>query len=447
MVPHHPAACACVLLPHRESAAGQCQAAACVGIPTAAASHLSPLMDRSWINTRLFGKAHLDGVSDFMKHVSERFDEDAEILCPCRKCLNQFSKHKGQVEDHLYLFRMSRTYTVWIYHGEGSRTEIRESASHQDEQFGSNDGEDDPVDRLPDMVHELFNVEGEDEEKKAMFAMLLEEMKQELYLGSAYTRFFFVVKLLHIKSFYRISNVAFNALLVLLSSTFPECCIPASHQEAKKLIRVLGLGYVSIHVCPNNCILFQKGYKNYNECPVCGASRWKDANGSKRIPQKVLLRRFFSSKKLSKRAQWHKLKRKPAENEFSHPVGGEAWKDFDDKYDWLAQDPRNIKLGLATDGFNPFGKMSASYSMWHVFLIPYNFPPCECMEQSNFMMALLIPGKECPRKDIDVFLEPLVEELLELWKGVPTIDALTGKSFNMHAAVIWCIHGYPVLML
>ena len=51
------------------------------------------------------------------------------------------------------------------------------------------------------------------------------------------------------------------------------------------------------------------------------------------------------------------------ENKLSHPADGEAWKDFDKKYEWFAKDARDIRLGLATDDFNPFGKMSASYSM------------------------------------------------------------------------------------
>jgi hypothetical protein len=42
-------------------------------------------------------------------------------------------------------------------------------------------------------------------------------------------------------------------------------------------------------------------------------------------------------------------------------------------------------------------------------------------------------------------LEPLIEELQELWKGVSTFDALTGKDFDLHAVVIWCIHDYPAL--
>lgn len=154
---------------------------------------------------------------------------------------------------------------------------------------------------------------------------------------------------------------------------------------------------------------------------------------------------MFASKKTAEELQWHKLKRKPMDNELSHPADGEAWKDFDRKYEWFANDPRNIRLGLATDGFNPFGKMNATYSMWPVFLVPYNFPPWLCMEQSNFMMCLLIPGKECPGKDFNVFLEPLVEELLDLWKGISTFDAVSRKTFDLHAAVIWCIHDYPAL--
>jgi hypothetical protein len=61
------------------------------------------------------------------------------------------------------------------------------------------------------------------------------------------------------------------------------------------------------------------------------------------------------------------------------------------------------------------------------------------------MMALLIPGPTCPGKDFDVFLEPLIEDLLDLWMGVLTIDARTDKPFNLRAALLWCIHDYPAL--
>jgi len=114
----------------------------------------------------------------------------------------------------------------------------------------------------------------------------------------------------------------------------------------------------------------------------------------------------------------------------------------------FAKDARNIRLGdldFATDGFNPFSNMSSSYSMWLVFVIPYNLPPWLCMQESNFMMSLLILGPHSPGKAFDIFLQPLVEDLLELWRGVDTLDAITGKDFKLHAAVLWCIHDYPAL--
>ncbi|XP_026380826.1 uncharacterized protein LOC113275507 [Papaver somniferum] len=132
------------------------------------------------------------------------------------------------------------------------------------------------------------------------------------------------------------------------------------------------------------------------------------------------------------------------EGVLKHPADGEAWKDFDNRYPSFAQDPRNVRIGLATDGFNPFGNMSNSYSMWPVILIPYNLPPWKCMKEPFFMMSLLIPGPQAPGRDIDVYLRPLIDELKELWDtGVETYDASSEKSFRMHAAVLWTINDFP----
>ena len=120
-----------------------------------------------------------------------------------------------------------------------------------------------------------------------------------------------------------------------------------------------------------------------------------------------------------------------------HPVDAKGWKDFDKKkHSWFAQDPRNVRLGLATNGFNRFGNMNNSYSMWPVIVFPYNLLPWKCMKEPFLMMSLLIPGPKAPGKDIDVYLRPLVEELKELWDvGVATYDVSKGQHFRMHAAV------------
>ena len=103
----------------------------------------------------------------------------------------------------------------------------------------------------------------------------------------------------------------------------------------------------------------------------------------------------------------------------------------------FALDPRNVRLGLATDGFNPFTNLSTSYSIWPAVLIPYNLPPWMCMKHRSFILSMIIPGKRAPGNDIDVYLQPLIEELKELWyTGLQTFDSYSNEVFNMHAALM-----------
>jgi len=79
-----------------------------------------------------------------------------------------------------------------------------------------------------------------------------------------------------------------------------------------------------------------------------------------------------------------------------HPTNGEAWKAFDSRYPVFASDPLNVRLGLASDRFNPFGNMSSSHSTWPLMFVPYNLPPWMCMKQLYFMLSLIIPSPSAP---------------------------------------------------
>ena len=46
----------------------------------------------------------------------------------------------------------------------------------------------------------------------------------------------------------------------------------------------------------------------------------------------------------------------------------------------------------------------------------YKLPPWLHMKRLYIQMPLLIQGPKQPGNDIDVFLEPLVDELLEMWE-------------------------------
>jgi hypothetical protein len=59
------------------------------------------------------------------------------------------------------------------------------------------------------------------------------------------------------------------------------------------------------------------------------------------------------------------------------------------------------------------------------------------------MLALIIHGKEfVTYGNVDVYLEPLIEELHILWKGVSTFDAHQGVTFSLKAMCMWNIHDF-----
>jgi hypothetical protein len=355
---------------------------------------------------------------------------------------------------------MAATYTRWIHHGEPADAAMIENleqggqGNHHDEGIQM-DVDDDDYDEdfgVPEMLGDLYAA-AEANGEQPRFAKVLQDAKKPLSEGSGHSKFSFLVRLLYVKSRYRIGNTAFSTMMKVLSEGYPQSELPISYDGTKNYLRELGLGFENIHVCKNNCVLFRKDNADLNECPVCNESRWQDGTGTKRVPHKVLrhfplvprLQRIFAAKQTSEETQWHKKVRKPVDNVMSHPADGEAWKDFDKKFSEFADDPRNLRLSLATDGFNPFGNMSTQYSMWPVLVTPLNLPPWECVNPTNCFMSLLIPGPTSPGKDFDLFLEPLIEELLDLWKGVKTYDACTGDTFDLRAAVLWCVHDFPAL--
>ncbi|KAL9666189.1 hypothetical protein QQ045_000513 [Rhodiola kirilowii] len=124
----------------------------------------------------------------------------------------------------------------------------------------------------------------------------------------------------------------------------------------------------------------------------------------------------------------------------------EAWQDFDKNFPNFAKEIRNVRLGLATDGFNPFGAAALSHSTWPIVVMPYNLPPFLCMKKEFNILAMLISGPKSPGKCLNVFMQPLIDELNMLWDtGVLTYDRHDGSSFHMKAAVLWTISDFPGL--
>ncbi|XP_016452815.2 uncharacterized protein LOC107777332 [Nicotiana tabacum] len=227
------------------------------------------------------------------------------------------------------------------------------------------------------------------------------------------------------------------------------------------MVKDLGLDYEKIDACPNDCMLIRNEHKADEYGHVCGASRYikypkadSEVECSKkahRVSAKTLrhfplipkLKRLFMCSKTAETLRWHDVERSK-DGKLRHPADAQAWKDFDSFHLNFARDSRNLRLGLASDGFNPFRTMRISHSTWLVILMVYNLPPWMCMKPEYCMLSLLIPGPRLPENDIDIYLQPLIEELNVLWEsGVETYDASRNQTFQMRAALLWTISDFP----
>ena len=62
------------------------------------------------------------------------------------------------------------------------------------------------------------------------------------------------------------------------------------------------------------------------------------------------------------------------------------------------------------------------------------------------MLVMLISGPKSPKKCLNVFMRPMIEEFKMLWEtGVPTWDRYGEEAFNMRAVVMWTIRDFPGL--
>ena len=92
------------------------------------------------------------------------------------------------------------------------------------------------------------------------------------------------------------------------------------------------------------------------------------------LPLTPILWRLYMSRKMVEEMRWYRDK--PVVDGISrHLVDNEEWKEFDLQHPEFALEPRNVRLGLTTDRFNPFGNMNNSYTMWPIILISYNLLP------------------------------------------------------------------------
>ena len=444
--------------------------------------------DKSWIHESCgrSDKRYLDGILAFCNFAASKKGRDEPKLykCPCEKCLLQWVPLPlDDMYTHLWQNGFMKTYTIWKEHGESADIpslydqrqhilEEREGASCS--AFVSNDVVPDSVTR--EILYDTFpfldrwamedNANGPGDAfvddvldpiaKDAFekYNRLLAEAQTPVYEGSKETVLTTILKAVKNKIEYKWSDKSFDKNCQYIKDLLREPNkYPDSYRAVRKILKDMGLGYEIIHACENGCCLFYKKRAARNTCHVCGQSRWRSTVDGTKIPRKVLryfpltprLQRLYMSPHTAKDMRWHGERIADPEV-LKHPADGEAWQEFDRSFPDFASEIRNVRLGIATDGFNPYGVTGLSHSSWPVVAMPYNLPPSMAMKKEFNMLVLLISGPKSPGKCLDVFMKPLIDELKMLWStGIQTYDVYEKRTFRMRAAVMWTISDFPGL--
>ena len=100
------------------------------------------------------------------------------------------------------------------------------------------------------------------------------------------------------------------------------------------------------------------------------------------------------------------------------------------------------------DGINPYSLQNTNYSIGPVVVINNNIPPWLSMKNEHLMLALIFPSRR-QVKNMDVYLQPLVDELKELWDGINVYDVsrpiATERSFTSYGICAYMTHEYAGL--
>jgi hypothetical protein len=110
-------------------------------------------------------------------------------------------------------------------------------------------------------------------------------------------------------------------------------------------------------------------------------------------------------------------------------------------------EPNNVFMELVASGVNLYGKQSTKYSIWLVLLVVHNLLPWLMTKKFFILLLLLIPREKAPMGDnINIFLAPLIRDLLTLWAGkaaVGTFDRLAPRHFLMRGVLLWMMNDFP----
>ncbi|KAL4583836.1 hypothetical protein LXL04_008421 [Taraxacum kok-saghyz] len=331
-----------------------------------------------------------------IKPIIEEGVEVLQIRCPCKKCKNVIYNSREIVYQHLCTSGFMKDYSLWYAHGELYSTQgIGRSSNpipskHVAQEVDDGVGEFPRYEEMviesmhqPDAPYYQQGTQHPNKSTQTFFHLMnqaSEPLWDECQKASTLSA---TTGLLNWKSEFNISAAAFDKLLPLSKdSLLAGAKLPDNFYETKKIYTKSG----------GNVPKLVMAY----------------------MPIGPRLQRLFYSKKTAQHLTWHS----------DHPI-----------------DPDKM---IHPNGFSPNTSNVSPYSCWPVFITVYNLPPWLAFKHQYIMLPLIIRGNKSPGQNLDVFLQPLVDELKMLFSnGIETYDAHRRDNFQMRVVLLWTISDLP----
>jgi hypothetical protein len=262
--------------------------------------------------------------------------ENGTVKCPCAQCRNYFRHKRYTIEMNLCRHGFKEGYETWTEHGEGL------------DGGGNREGTDE-VDHMDQM---LFDLAGHhppilDAEKTAYakaFYRMVASVDELVHDRTTHSTLSAVARLLAVKSRYNMSIAEYDDILGRIHELLPtDSKLPNDFYQSRKLLEGLGMRYIKIDVCYNNCMLYYKDNTDKGKCDICGENRYVE--GRTNVARKVLrylpitdrLQRLYLHRETAKLMRSYS----PTTNgTMVHPCDGEAWQQFNEDYPDFAQEKK-----------------------------------------------------------------------------------------------------------
>ncbi|CAM8920468.1 unnamed protein product [Rhodiola kirilowii] len=308
-------------------------------------------MDKTWIELQRSDTRYIRGIVQFVDFAKQ--NGATSHICPCRKCL----MIRGRITTkemfiHLINNVMMNGYHTWTSHGEDSaepspymlRQQWLAERYGETSSSGVKNHQSNPTE---DIIRDAFPFQNMEHEDLQMNM----DTKSDTYTGCNRTILETILRAMQLKVESGLSDKGFNKILHITKEILPlDNNYPSCHNDVKKVLKNMGLGYETIHACEHGCILYYKEHKDRITCPVCGEGRYRETERKSKVPKKTLkyfpltprLQRLFMSPDMAGQMKWHALRIVDDPEYIRHPADCESWQLFDKEYPEFSSEIRNV---------------------------------------------------------------------------------------------------------